>query len=446
MSFKSNILLNLTKISLYCFPISLMIGSLIVNLNILIFIVLGITFSIFNKIKFHFNLINISLLMFFFIIIISSYINLNEIGKENFIKSILLIKFYLFYIVFENLCKNSNFEFKYFFYICFYSIIFLSFDLSLQYFYGKNILGFAPHEGRIAGIFGHEAVAGAYLQKIFLFSLIGMFFFLNLNNKKDSLFLTLALSLIIFGSFIASNRISFFILILLIFFLILFLKIIRKNLIYAVILVSPIMFTLYQNDASVNIRYNGFIIKTSNLILNIKDNYLFNKDLKNVSNTSGEISNENLKSSKSNSPLTNHGKIFLTAFESFKTEKLIGNGYKSFRIKCFIFTEKSKDYLCSTHPHNYHLEVLHDTGLIGFVTLSFFVISLIALSFKRLWKTNMDYNDKIIIYLLILNLLIELFPLKSTGSLFTTWNGSLVWLTVALVNYKIHEINNKKIF
>ena len=58
----------------------------------------------------------------------------------------------------------------------------------------------------------------------------------------------------------------------------------------------------------------------------------------------------------------------------------------------------------------------------------------------------MDYNDKIIIYLLILNLLIELFPLKSTGSLFTTWNGSLVWLTVALVNYKIHEINNKKIF
>ena len=58
-----------------------MIGSLIVNLNILIFIVLGITFSIFNKIKFHFNLINI--LIFFFIIIISSYINLNEIGKEN---------------------------------------------------------------------------------------------------------------------------------------------------------------------------------------------------------------------------------------------------------------------------------------------------------------------------------------------------------------------------
>ena len=100
----------------------------------------------------------------------------------------------------------------------------MSFDLSLQYIYGKNILGLTPHEGRIAGIFGHEAIAGAYLQKIFIFSLIGMIFFFNLKSKKDSLFLTLALSLIIFSSFIASNRISFFILIALILILTLFLK------------------------------------------------------------------------------------------------------------------------------------------------------------------------------------------------------------------------------
>ena len=26
---------------------------------------------------------------------------------------------------------------------------------------------------------------------------------------------------------------------------------------------------------------------------------------------------------------------------------------------------KKKKILCSTHPHNYHLEVLHDSGLLG---------------------------------------------------------------------------------
>ena len=101
---------------------------------------------------------------------------MNEIGTENFIKSIFLLKFYLLYLLLENFIKNTNFEFKYFFYVCFFSIIFLSLDLSLQYFNGKNILGFAPHDGRIAGVFGSEAVAGAFLQKIFIFSLIGSLF------------------------------------------------------------------------------------------------------------------------------------------------------------------------------------------------------------------------------------------------------------------------------
>ena len=443
--FKNDTLLKLTKTSFYSFPISLIIGSLVVNLNIIIFIILGISFCIFNKIKFKFHSTNISLLLFFLIITLSSYINLDEIGNEKFIKSILLIKFFLLYIVLENLSKNINFEVKYFFYICFFSIIFLSADLSLQYFYGKNILGLVPHEGRIASIFGSEAIAGAYLQKVFIFSLIGLIFFLNLKNKKDSLFLTFALTLIIFGSFIASNRISFFILITLILFLILFFKIVRKNLIYAVLLALPIFYTLYNNDNSIKIRYNGFTQKTYNLFIGLKSNYFHKKDKNVLLEKSFNIENNNLNPSKPSFIFTSHGKIFLTAYESFKTQKLLGNGYKSFRIKCSNFTKLNKKYLCSTHPHNYHLEVLHDTGLIGFITLTFFVFSLLYISIKGLLKFNTNYGNKIIISLLIINLLIEIFPLKSTGSLFTTWNGTLVWLTVALINYKNHEINNKNI-
>lgn len=427
-------------------PISLIIGSLIVNINILIFIILGTTTCIINKIKFRFNSTNIFLLLFFLILIFSSYINLNEIGTENFVKSILLIKFFLLYIVFDSLNKSVNFELKYFFYICFFLIIFLSIDLSLQYFYGKNIFGLIPHEGRIAGIFGHEAIAGAYLQKTFIFSLIGMISFLNIKNKNDSLIFTLALMIIFFGSFIASNRISFFILITSIFFLILFFKIIRKNLIYSVLLILPIFYFLYHNDISIKIKYDGFINKSYNLLVNLKINNLYKKDENKNLQKYNDITINNLSSSRPELVITPYAKLFLTAIDSFKTKKFIGNGYKSFRIKCFNFTKQSKNYLCSTHPHNYHLEVLHDTGLIGFFTLTFFVILLLISSIKKLWGVNTNKDNKIIISLLIFNLLIELFPLKSTGSLFTTWNGSLVWLTVALVNYKNHAIDNKKIF
>lgn len=423
-----------------------MIGSLFVNLNIIIFIVLGTIFCFCNKIKFRFNFINISLLLFFFIIIISSYINLDNIGIENLLKSILLIKFFLLFVVLENLGKNENFELKYFFYICFFLIIFLSLDLSLQYLYGKNILGFTPHDGRIAGIFGHEAIAGAYLQKIFIFSLIGMIFFLNLKNKKNSLFLSLALSIIIFGSFVASNRISFFILITLVLILTFFFKLIRKNLIHAIMLVLPILYIFYQNDPSIKIRYLGFFYKVDNLILNTKDNFLNKKDTNVIEDNINVIPKNNSNSLEPKLSLTSHEKIFITAYESFKTHKFLGNGYKSFRINCSNFTNQNKKYLCSTHPHNYHLEVLHDTGLIGFFTLSFFALSLLILSLKKILKSDIDYKNKIIISLLVVNLLIELFPFKSTGSLFTTWNGCLVWLAVSLVNYKNYEFNSKKIF
>ncbi len=433
---KKNLLLSSVEISFYSFPVSFVIGSLIVNLNLIIFITIGFVYLILNKIKIKLNFVNLSLLLFFLVIILSSYRNLNEIGTENFIKSILLLKFYLLYIVLETLFKNTSFSVRYFFYICFYLIIFLSLDLSLQYFYGKNIFGLVPHEGRIAGVFGHEAIAGAFLQKIFLFSLIGMIFILDPKMKSKSIIITGILAIILFGSFVASNRISFVILVLLFLFLIISVKIFKRNFIYAIIMFLPVFYYLYLNDPRINNKYNGFFYKAKKSII------VFNNAFSNIDE----------KVIKDKKPLDElnvslgppgHGNIFLTSIESFKDKKVLGNGYKSFRIRCSVFVKQNKNYLCSTHPHNYHLEVLHDTGIFGFFILSIFIFSILKRLVKKFFKLNSNYYEKIILALLILNLLIEIFPLKSTGGLFTTWNGTLVWITVALLNYGKNEIKIK---
>ena len=44
--------------------------------------------------------------------------------------------------------------------------------------------------------------------------------------------------------------------------------------------------------------------------------------------------------------------------------------------------------------------------------------------------------------LLLLNLLIEIFPIKSTGSLFSTWTGTILWVSIALVNYGNYKKSN----
>ena len=432
-----NYLLFFIQISVFFLPISFLVGSLIVNINIIIFILLSLTYLIFKKIKVNFNLSNLSLLGFFLILIFSSYKEIDQIGFENFLKSIFLLKFYLLYILIETLIFQKKINTKYFFNTCLILSILLSLDLSLQFFYGKNILGYEPWHGRITGIFKDEAIAGSYIQKIFVFSMISLFGLFFPLNKTNSLIVFLTLSLIIFGSFIANNRISFFVLISFIIILIFSLKIFRKNLILVILFLLPVFYYFYLNDTQTNRKFVGFFSMTKSITVSFKEKIISPKINK---------GDAQIKSKDNNLPLskkkTNHEKLFLTSFESFKENILLGNGHKSFRFKCQKFAEKNSNFLCSTHPHNYHLEVIHDTGILGLISLSIFVFSLLITSFKKLFSSKFNYDDKIILSLLIINFLLIIFPLKSTGSLFTTWNGTLLWLTISLINYGNQKSNN----
>ena len=428
---KKNYLLTSLELTLYTLPLSFLIGSLIVNINVLIFIILGFYYLIKNKIKIDTNLTNLSLLLFFLFTILSSMMNIDIIGIENFYKSIFLIKYFFLFILIETLIYHRKVNIKILFNIFYFLAFFISLDLCLQFFSGENILGYKPWEGRITGIFEHEAVAGAYLQKVFLFSLISGFLITSkIKNKNIFLFFFISFLIIVFASFIASNRISFLIVISTLIFLIIFYRVFRMRLLAIFIILLPIFYSFYQSDDQINNRYQKFVNKIEKMS--------FFKIKKVTTGQAGIIVVK-----KEEPTLPNHGKIFLTSYKSFKDKMFFGNGLKSFRYNCKNYL-KEKNTLCSTHSHNYHLEILHDTGIIGFIILSFFVLSLIFKKVKLLFSKELDSSQKIVLSLLLLNLLIELFPLKSTGSIFTTWNGTLLWLSISLINYKNTYESNKK--
>ena len=147
-------------------------------MNIFIIIILGIVYIKSKNLKILFNFSNLSLFIFFLIMILSSWLNISLIGIENFFKSIFLLKFFLLYVIIETLLFYKIIRLKYFFYVCLILSIFVSLDLLVQYFNGKNLLGLEPWQGRITGVFGAEAIAGAFLQKTFIFSVIAFFFFI----------------------------------------------------------------------------------------------------------------------------------------------------------------------------------------------------------------------------------------------------------------------------
>ena len=116
---------------------------------------------------------------------------------------------------------------------------------------------------------------------------------------------------------------------------------------------------------------------------------------------------------------TGHLPIYITSIDLFLDKPFLGGGIKSFRNNC-IKKVHLPNRVCESHPHNYVLEILNDTGLIGILLLFFLVANLLISNYKD-YKNNEESKFQISnwIYLaIILSIFISFFPFKSTGSFF----------------------------
>ena len=164
---------NLTNFLLSLMPISFIAGSLIINLNVLFFIASGALLAKKKNLIFQINKTKIFLTSFFILIIISSIINVSIVGQENIIKSALLLRFLILYFIFEILLLNNLLNLKRLFAFSLICTSFVSIDLFIQYIFGKNILGYEPlREHVLTGVVYDEAIAGGFIQKFFLLSLL----------------------------------------------------------------------------------------------------------------------------------------------------------------------------------------------------------------------------------------------------------------------------------
>ena len=130
-------------------------------------------------------------------------------------------------------------------------------------------------------------------------------------------------------------------------------------------------------------------------------------------------------------------------------QPITGFGLKSFRLKCpeilvkdnLIRGEKQQLFACGNHPHNYYLEILIEAGIIGLILILVFFIILLKKSIKSLIKYKNESNENYFLLLaLTVTFFIDIWPIKSTGSFFTTWNATAFWLNIGIlysfVNYK----------
>ena len=356
---------------------------------------------------------------------------------EVFLESFFYIRFIIFPIaIYYYLKKNikSFNKIKMFYLII---IFFVVIDTWFQFFYGKDIFGYELPvlKGRLSGPFGKELIVGGYLCFIGVLTLLINFYKNQLLLNKLFIFYFLILVSTIF---ISGERASILILFLFLFFNLFLNKEIRKKISLILFLVTCVFFILIYLSSDLKWRVYGHVYSLSHPI--IKNNHISAIQNEEFNQLKSEKFYKNyilaLKSFKD----TQWGAHWLTALEISKDNLLFGSGIRTFRIVCKQYDDIDslrKDSRCSTHPHNIYLEILSETGIIG--------IALILLFFFSFLKTFIIKSNNQSLTIAIGALILAIiFPLKPTGSFFSSWYGSILWYLLGYYYFSLKYLEKQK--
>ena len=407
-------------------PISFILGNLILNLNIALLIITTLFIYRASITNLNLNYFDKIILFFFSYILITGLFNflISDIPNRNeeiLFKTLLYLRFLLIYFIFRFLINEKIINFNLFFSVCSISVIFVSLDLIYQFYNGYDIFGFEGNSRRLGGPFGDEKVAGPYLYRFsffLLFALLTFSYFKKLNSYLSFAIYLLASLLIILGIIYAGNRMPFF-MFLFTCFLIFLIK--RENKIHflsIIILSFGILFVHKNTNMEINKHYGHFQTKVKAFLKSFSKENLINDNGANLKSFDEKnyVLTFNNKTYRMSS---GHVKEFYSGFKTWKSKPFFGGGVKTFKHNCpKVF------FNCTTHPHNYYLEILADLGLVGLliVILIFSILIVKALSIKDIFITPF-----------IFVFISEVFPLKSTGSFFTSSNSTFIFLFLAII-------------
>ncbi len=389
-----NIFFNSVSFVCACLIPLLVVGPFWPDLIISILSLLFVFYCIIKKnYKIFLNYYFFFFTLFWFVCVLSSLISDNVFFS---IKSSLpYIRIGIFALLISFLVQNNNKILSYFYFSFFLTYILLIIDGYFQYFNKTNLLGFGlgSHD-RISSFFGEELILGSYLVRLSpLF--IGLFIIRENRKKFENYLFSLVLILTSYLVFISGERASMLFLFISSSFLLIFLSKYKKES-CIIFLISFFMITLtILNDSKFYERYVTNPIEGMKVLESKKPKIIF-------------FSNA-------------HDSLIRTAWNMFLDKPILGQGPKMFRIKCKDPKIATGTFPCNTHPHNFYVQLLAETGIIGFSFLAGLFIFFLYLLLKHAKKY---FFDKLIWLsdfkiCLLAGLLITIWPITTNGNIFT---------------------------
>ncbi len=416
------------------FPFLLFLGPLIAEL----FLVSIIFYSIFyiikeNKFQFYKNRYFIFFGIFYLSILFSTILNFynfdNSIGGILYFR-ILLFAFSIWFILDKFLCFDKKIIF---FYFLFFLLIII--DSLIQYYFGKNLLGYEIKNHRISSFFGDELILGGFILRTLPIFLIYLVMSEILILKKNNFLFVILISLSCFVVYLSGERTSFGLLILFFFSLFFISKDLRKFIIY--IIIAFVSFSVIlpnlRNSEEPNPATRMFQ-KSYNQVLGIGEER-YEKHKKKLLSKVYIFSHDH------------HGHYVLS-YRIFKDHMIFGTGVKGFRYLCRnkIYILENNDG-CSTHPHNTYVQILVSNGIVGFSLLIFaffFIVKEIFICRKKL-NSGKEYDKfEISKAVAISAIFVNIWPLIPSGNFFNNWLSMFYFYPIGFYLYFKFK-NEKKI-
>ena len=324
--------------------------------------------------------------------------------------------------------KSSLFYFRIGVFSCFIWYLIDKDQSFLTYFYYALILSFSALviggyfeyfigdlRLRNSSFFGDEQIMGSYLSR--LFPLLFGLFLVKEKKKLEIYFIGFLFILVDILIYISVERSSFFFLNISTIFIIILIKDYQKFRLVTFILAIICIFVLSLNSPNLTERMIKDPAKEMGLIKGSNQPTIF-------------------------SPA--HDSLIRTAYKMFKDKFILGHGPKMFRIIC-----KDKKYQlgikpCDTHPHNFYVQLLAETGIIGFLFLFSalgYVVYTALRQFKSIiFKQKRPLTDYQVC--LLAGILISVWPIAPNGNFFHNW----LMITYSLpVGFYLQSIYSKKI-
>ncbi len=275
--------------------------------------------------------------------------------------------------------------------LCFSALVI---DGYIQYFTGVNLTGFKISGIRVSSFFGDELIMGSYLSR--LFPLLFALFLVKKKQKYEIYFIGALFILVDVLIFMSGERSAFLFLNLSTVFIIILIKEYQKFRLVTFIIAIICVFILSLYSTNLSQRMFKGPAEDMGLVKSSKEAVIFSKA---------------------------HDSLIKTAYNMFKDQPLLGHGPKMFRIIC-----KDEKYAtgitpCMTHPHNFYIQLLAETGIIGFLFLLSALVYVVYTALRQFKSIILKEKRPLSDYqvCLLAGILITVWPLTTNGNFFNNW-------------------------